>query len=115
MPRVSLVVAVLDPAATVDRLATLAAAVESADVEIVLAWGAAAAEAARLVRPGVLTVTAAAGTPLGSLRRLGMEAATGDLVVLVDEPSELDAHWLYRLCHPTPLGAVASTGPGGDS
>jgi hypothetical protein len=108
-PRITLVIAVNeDPVQVGHHLSTLSGAIDSANVEVVVAWSESPVEVLPLLHPSTRSVVAPAGASLAELRQHGMQAASGDVVVFLESLSDLDVHWLHHLCAP-----YVASGPSG--
>lgn len=100
-PRITLVIAVNEnPVQVGHHLSTLTGAIDSANVEVVIAWSESPVEILPVLHPSTRSVVAPAGASLAELRQYGMLAASGDVVVFLESLSDLDVHWLHHLCGP---------------
>lgn len=87
-PTISVVITSDEPEdVLLSRLASLGGRFDSAGAEYVVAWAASARATGELKRrfPDVLLISTPSHTTLGELRIQGMKAATGDIVLLLQQ------------------------------
>ena len=108
-PTTSLVVASFGDRPRLERLlGSIAPACEARKMELVVARSCAAEEYRALAAawPRVLFMPALDNATPRQLRAIGLSAADGDIVTLVDDDREIDGSWIQAL----PPAAAAATG-----
>lgn len=100
-PNVSVVCVASDEAVTVFRdLADRSLRWSRLGVEMIIVCAVrhSAASTALAVSAGARLIHGPPHTSRGQLRSMGLAAAAGDVVMLVDDPTTADEEWIERLC-----------------
>jgi hypothetical protein len=100
-PTHSVILASRQPRAVLEaRLADLQAQCRALGVELVVARSTTAAEFAELVAayPYALFMPAPDGSSMRQLRAIGLTAADGDVVTLLEDDREVPARWVAEVC-----------------